>query len=145
MALLPAAHLDYHTIVLEEDQRLFIRKTPIQLINAACLENGSTYDGRRTSVMHQTGFKRKIPIPFKPSKGIYTFPSHSLTDLQCSWIFYKHIRKMIQYQSPERPTIKSIIIINNGKQLPMNVSHFTLEKQMQRTLTCIYMFSNLVG
>ncbi|MBT2218660.1 competence protein ComK [Virgibacillus dakarensis] len=46
--------------------QVFFRKTPIQLIHIACLDNYASYEGRRKAVMHQTRFKRKVPIPIDP-------------------------------------------------------------------------------
>ncbi|MGJ9459597.1 competence protein ComK [Oceanobacillus sp. CF4.6] len=44
MALLPAYNVAYDTIVFEQGKRYFIRKTAIQLINRACMENNSSYE-----------------------------------------------------------------------------------------------------
>jgi competence protein ComK len=63
IALQPANHTDYYTIVIERDQILYVKQTPLQLIKAACLEGGAGYNGRREDVIYQTGTKAKSPFP----------------------------------------------------------------------------------
>ncbi|WP_281243699.1 competence protein ComK [Virgibacillus subterraneus] len=99
MALLPVAHADYSTIVIERNQQLFVKKTPWQLIQLSCLENCSTYEGRRAAVMYHMGIKRKVPIPINPSKNLFTFPTHSPTEFECNWIFYSHIQDIRHHPS----------------------------------------------
>ncbi|MFB4163918.1 competence protein ComK [Alteribacillus sp. JSM 102045] len=141
MALLPAAHMDYEVIALEEHQKLFVRKTSIQLIQSACLDGGSTYEGRRMAVTHQTGSKQKVPIPVNPLHQIFAFPTHSPRVLECNWIFYHHVHSIQAHRSPQEPSIQSIITFKNGQQLPMKESSYILEKQLQRTAMCILRFT----
>jgi competence protein ComK len=76
IALQPANHTDYYTIVIEPDQIFYVKQTPLQLIKAACLEGGAGYNGRREAVIHQTGKKAKslflsvqerISMPSRPT------------------------------------------------------------------------------
>ncbi|WP_159457816.1 MULTISPECIES: competence protein ComK [Bacillaceae] len=60
------------------------------------------------------------------------------TDFQCNWIFYHHILEIRAYQSRKYPEVKSIITFKNGQLLPIDVSHFVWEKQMERTATCLF-------
>ncbi|MRG87643.1 competence protein ComK [Salinibacillus xinjiangensis] len=137
LALLPATHHEYDTIVLVQDQKLYVRKTPLQLIKKACLEAGSSFNGRREAVIYQTSFFNKVPIPILPSRDIYAFPTHSPSDFQCQWIFYNHVQSIKTNRSPSKPSVKSIIIFKNEHQLSMRESYYLLEKQMQRTAICI--------
>ncbi len=145
MALLPVAHTDYNTIVFEFNQQLFVKETPWQLIQSSCLENCSTYEGRRAAVMYHMGIKRKVPIPINPSKNLFTFPTHSPTEFECSWIFFNHILEIIQHPSIEKNSLQSIITFKNNQQLPVNVSHYILEKQFQRTGVCRWKFGGCDG
>ncbi|MFD1362311.1 competence protein ComK [Lentibacillus salinarum] len=141
MALLPAAHIDYETTVIERNQELFIRKTPHQLISSACLENCSTYEGRRETVMHHFGFKRKVPIPINPRKNLFAFPTHSPSDFTCCWIFYKHIQAILPPSASSKNTPnQTILLFKNALQLPVDVSHYVLEKQLERTGMCMWRF-----
>lgn len=102
MALLSAAHIEYDTIAVETNQELFIRKTPYQLISGACLENCSTYEGRREAIKHHFGIKRKVPIPINPGKNLFAFPTHSPTDFACNWIFHSHIQAILTPSAPSK-------------------------------------------
>ncbi|GAE34998.1 competence protein ComK [Halalkalibacter akibai] len=139
IALIPATHLDYSTIVWERNQILYVRKTPIQLIKSGCLEGGAEYSGRRTAVTYKTGIQNKIPIPINPHEQIYAFPTHSPKLFDCIWIFYHHIKTIKRH--PQNPT-NSIITFTNYQKLTLNVSYHTLEKQVQRTSYCIVRFSH---
>ena len=87
IALIPATHPDYSTIVWEKDQILHVRKTPIQLIKKGSLEGGAEYDGRRAAVTYKTGIQSKVPIPINPFEQIYAFPTHSPKLFECTWLF----------------------------------------------------------
>ncbi|MFB4163897.1 competence protein ComK [Alteribacillus sp. JSM 102045] len=129
MALLSVAHTDYNGIALEAHQKVFVRKTPIQLIKSACLDSGSSYEGRRMAVTYQTGSKQKVPIPVDPLHHIFAFPTHSPRAFECNWIFYHHVSSIQAYRSPQEPSIKSIITFKNGQQLPMKQSAYILKNK----------------
>lgn len=141
MALLSVAHIDYRTIVLEENQQFFVQKTPTQLVKAACIEGGATYDGRRIAVSYRTGTKQKVPIPINPRENIFAFPTHSPKAFECSWIFYHHVKSVKKFISPSHNTTQSMILFNNSQKINLSESHYILEKQMQRTAICILGFS----
>lgn len=140
MALLTVAHVDYATIVQERDQRLYVKKTPLQLIKAACLEGGATYEGRRKAVTHLTGAIQKVPIPINPRRNIFAFPTHSPTAFECNWIFYHHIKTIVPSQQTSNTT-QSIIKFKNHHELPMNESYYLLQKQYTRTTMCIVQYA----
>ncbi|MGP4105982.1 competence protein ComK [Virgibacillus sp. L01] len=75
-------------------------------MRASCLENGSTYEGKRIADMHHIGIKRKTPILINPSKNIFTFPTHSPTDFAYSWILYSHVQDIKPFRN--KPNSKSI-------------------------------------
>ncbi|OIJ16520.1 hypothetical protein BKP45_21180 [Anaerobacillus alkalidiazotrophicus] len=141
MALLSVAHLDYCTIALEPSQEFYINKPPLQLIKQACLEGGSTYEGRKKAVVHLTGAKHKVPIPINQLEQIYAFPTHSPNQFECSWIFHQHIRSITPLKTPKEPQ-QTMITFHNMKQLKLPVSYYSIEKQMQRTASCIIRFSH---
>src|SRR5699024_12209027 len=77
VAILPAKQIEYHAVVTEGNQTVFVRQTPLELVKAACLANWCTYEGRRQAVMHHTGFKQKVPIPISINHEIFAFPTHA--------------------------------------------------------------------
>jgi competence protein ComK len=139
LALLPARHTDYDTIVLERHKQYFVKKTAIKLLEEACLEGGSDYDGRRAAVTYKTDVQSKILIPVNPLEHIYAFPTHSPKLHECSWFFYHHIKSIKRHPTS---LTESIITFKNYKELQLPISYHTLEKQMQRTSYCIVRFSH---
>ncbi|WP_445491796.1 competence protein ComK [Niallia sp. 03133] len=137
MALLPAFHHEYDTIVLEVNQILFVKQTALKLIEKAAIKGGADYRGRRTYVIYLLGEKNKIPIPINETKQIYAFPTKSPSHINCSWIFFHHVECI---QKPNHSTPKefrSIVVFKNGQELPIKESPYTLDKQMYRTWKCI--------
>jgi competence protein ComK len=145
MALISVAYVDYSTLVLEENQVLYVRKTPTQIVKEACMEGGSTYDGRRIAVSYMTGSQQKVPIPINPKDNIFAFPTHSPRAFECNWVFYHHVRSITTCKSPEQQGVQSKITFKNGQHITLNESQHILEKQMQRTATCILRFSRHPG
>lgn len=139
LALLAAYAPDYDTIVIEADRELKIRKTPLQLIKQACLSGGASYAGRRDAVRYLTGAKNKVPIPVYPDQKIYAFPTKSPKQYECCWIFYDHIHTIKQHRFQDH-SIGTMIIFKNGRQLPLSVSLYTIEKQIHRTSQCMLHF-----
>ncbi|MFT8322550.1 MAG: competence protein ComK [Bacillus sp. (in: firmicutes)] len=137
MALLPAFRHDYSTIVLEVNQMLFIKETPLKLIEKAAIKGGADYRGRRKFVIHLLGVIKKVPIPIDQTKQIYAFPSQSPGHINCCWIFYQHVESIQKPIDTTAKDYRSIIVFHNGKELPRVESTYVLEKQMFRTWKCI--------
>ncbi|MEH7238866.1 competence protein ComK [Bacillus sp. JJ1562] len=140
MAILSVAEFEYSAIVLEGENRILVRQTPLQMIKAACLEGGASYEGRRKAVIHLTGAIQKVPIPINPRRKIFAFPTHSPTTFECNWIFFHQI-KTITHPKIQSPTNQSIIHFKNNQTLSMNESYYVLQKQYQRTAMCILQYS----
>jgi len=60
IALCPAKEIDYNTIVFEQEKTYHVKKTPLELIKDACIENWSTYEGKRQAVIHHTNFTERV-------------------------------------------------------------------------------------
>src|SRR5690625_3189892 len=88
LALITARMIEYNTIVLERNRKLYIQQTPLEIIKASCKAYWSNYNGRRLTTIKHTGFKQKTPIPISKVNQIITFPTHSPTNHDCSWIIY---------------------------------------------------------
>lgn len=132
MAILPAYHIEYESIVIEVDQTYYVKINPLKLIQENCLINGASYDGRRKSVIFLTGYSRCIPIPINPRHDIYVFPTHSPQNDQCSWIFFNHIQRVSRATNKN----ESVIHFKNGQDLTINISFHTLSKQNFRVFIC---------
>lgn len=128
MALMASDFTDYQTIAIETDKKLYIKKTPLEIIEWGCLDNFSSFEGRRYSITHLTGFKRKTPIPISIYRNIYAFPTHALKDRNCCWIFYHHVESVLEVNLEQ-----SLILFKNGTQVEIDVPRLELLKQMERT------------
>ncbi|WP_449540444.1 competence protein ComK [Ferdinandcohnia sp. Marseille-Q9671] len=140
VAILSVAEIEYSAIVVEEHRNILVRQTPLQIIKAACLEGGASYEGRRKAVTYLTGAIQKVPIPINPRRKIFAFPTQSPTTCECNWIFFHHI-KSIELPKIPSPTIQSIIHLKNNQSLSMNESCYVLKKQYERTAMCILQYS----
>jgi competence protein ComK len=78
-------------------------------------------------------------MPINPLENIYAFPTHSPKQHECMWIFYHHIKSI---KPDPQNTYQSIITFNNYKELLLNISIHTLERQIHRTSYCILRFSH---
>src|SRR5690625_3043982 len=142
MALIPAKSIEYDTVVIEQNRKIHVRQTPLEIIKAACYNEWYTYDGRRRAVSHHTNFQKKIPIPINARKGIFFFPTYSPLRFDNIWLSYRHISRTIVIS--QKPA-KSKIIFCNGIELTMNVSVHILMRQMERTFECMWRMGEGVG
>lgn len=140
LALLPAGDIEYNTVVIENDKKLFVQQTSLQIIKASCLEDWSTLEGKQKAVMHHTGFRKKLPIPLNIHKGIYFFPTHSKNSIHNSWIAFHHIIKFVKLKKDETE-----IYFKNNKHLTLQISSKLIEKQMERTFNCMYRINNMMN
>src|SRR5690606_13361775 len=112
------------------ETKLYIKKTPFEIIKRGCLENFSTYEGRRDSVTHLTGYKRKVPIPISVHRNIFVFPTHGVKDLDCCWIFYHQVESIVE----QKPNVnQSIVLFKSGSEVLVSASKSELFKQLERT------------
>ncbi|WP_078543595.1 competence protein ComK [Litchfieldia alkalitelluris] len=141
MSLLPIAHIDYSTHVIERTREFFVKQTALQIIQSSCIIGGSTFNGRRQAMFYMTGAKQKTPIPVFPNLNIIAFPTESPNNFECKWIFCNHVLKIKPNLGPTRTTHPSIIIFKNGQEILMTESYYLLQKQFERTARCILQLS----
>ncbi|WP_416147670.1 competence protein ComK [Salipaludibacillus sp. HK11] len=138
MALLPAAHTDYRTIVIEENATYYINQKPLDLIKLACFKGGSSYDGRRLAAMHELAIYKKVPVAINTHDGIYTFPTCSPSLFHCHWIFYEYIHSICPVPKVSN---QCLITFKNGEKITINVSPKIIRRQQYRTAHIIHRFS----
>lgn len=139
-ALVPARHIEYNTIVLTSHNKLYIKKSPLQIIRESCLRDFATYEGKRKAVIHMTGFCKKVPIPINPAKRIFAFPTISPQHPECIWLFYYRIRKIEENKGKSFKEYPSIVYFKDGTSLPLGISFYQLDKQYKRTKRCIEIY-----
>lgn len=137
-ALIPAKSIEYNTIVLTSREKLYIKMTPLEIIKNSCLHDLASYEGRREAVKHMMDYQKKIPIPINTSQEIYAFPTMSPSNDECIWLFFHQIKKVVdnrKHGSKEEEYASTIHFADNS-QLSIDVSHFSLQQQLQRTAMC---------
>ncbi|WP_270181325.1 competence protein ComK [Alkalihalobacillus sp. CinArs1] len=136
-ALLPAKELVNETRIYDRSGVYLSKRTQIDLIRDACLEGGSTYEGRRKAMVYHLKYEHQTPIVISTSNGICAFPTESPDNLECSWIFYHHVRNMTSLTKNS-----SMVHFHSGLKLEVPVSLSRLQKQMERMGRCISHYSN---
>lgn len=140
IALCPAKEIEYYTLVISWDGVYKVRKTPYELIVDACEKFSSTYTKRREDVAKKKKFKRKVPIPISPERGIYAFPTHAPKHYDCYWIFVSHIARITRdKQSKEQTTL----IFKNLHRLRIPLTYYSIVTQYERTLACLEIYEEL--
>jgi competence protein ComK len=135
IALLHNHHEKYQTKILDLEGEFYSSKPIMKLLEEACLNNCSTYEGRRQAVIHFTNYTQRIPILINQFEKIIAFPTHSPEQSHCIWIFFHQILEI----SPINKT-QSLITFKNYKQLQLNISFHTLHEQCKKAAICITRF-----
>jgi competence protein ComK len=135
MAIFWLAHESLNSKIIDLSGEYTSRQTPNELIRTACLDGGSTYEGRKKAVVYHTGIGQKIPIPISIVLNLYAFPTHSPSQLENVWIFYHHVKDIVKVQD------RSMVVFKNNTKLELDISFFVLKKQMERTAYCQFRFS----
>lgn len=131
-AIKPAYEIEYESVIIEGSTTFYVKKHPFKLIKENCLKNGSSYNGRRKSIIYLTGFSRCVPIPINPRKDIFAFPTHSPKNDNCSWIFFHHIKRILKTDDKNQ----SIVCLKNKQNLTIDSSYHTLFNQKFRIFVC---------
>jgi competence protein ComK len=135
LAILPAYHETYQSRILDLQGEFYSTIPAIKLIEQACLEGGSSLEGRKRALQYKKSFHQCPPIPINPIEDIYAFPSCSPDSYNCNWLFYEHI----QYYQPKQAN--TLITFHNQIQLEVQISKAIMDKQMARTESCIVLFT----
>ncbi|WP_088032000.1 competence protein ComK [Evansella clarkii] len=140
MALIPAFHFEFCTIALESGREYFVKRPPLELIKAACLNGGSDYNGRRSAVKHKTGMKRKLPIPVDIDENIFAFPTFSPAHPDCSWIMLSHVDSIVSDRKVSSGA--TILTFKNGHKINLKLRSELVQKQLYRTSYCMTCFAS---
>lgn len=136
IGMIPARKIEYDTIVIEGENLLYIRQTPLDIIKQSCIHYWSTYEGRREAVMHHTGFKEKVPIPINPKRGIIAIPTHGIKHIDCCWLMHDHI---LHYEPIKNdPKYKTTVIFTNRRNIKLDVSIRSFQTQIKRAFEIKY-------
>lgn len=124
LALVPYAHPHYQTKIWDERGIFYSNDTCNQLINAACLRNGSSARGKQEAIRTILQFKQNIPIPISFQQRICAIPSTSSRKWECIWFFYTHIKEFRPCEN------KTLVRFHNGDELLINSSLYYANQQL---------------
>lgn len=114
------------SIIYEKNGEKIINKSPINIIKANCLLNGSSYMGRYDATVAITGLSYKAPIQI--NNDIICFPTTSPRLKSCCWIILNNIR---DYYYDDKINCCIVDFFNN-KMLNFNMSYNVLDNQVCR-------------
>ncbi|MCP8617472.1 competence protein ComK [Salirhabdus salicampi] len=126
MALFPNYHVEYPTLVIEQDRQFYCQQPSLQLIDQSCIQGGSTYVGRKKAMVKMLRTNQKLPIPINPDRSIYLFPSKSPNDYSCEWISFFHITDFQPLPADDK---KTIITFSNGLEKEVDIPIDKMKRQ----------------
>ncbi|MEK4027843.1 MULTISPECIES: competence protein ComK [Bacillaceae] len=140
MALVEEYHQDYNSIVYDKNGIYYTKQTVRSLLNEACIERISTYDGRIKAVRQRFPYRKKTPLVICLQQRICAFPTTSPDNYGCKWIFPYHIHMGTMKDG------QLVASFKNGVQLTLSCSLYVFNRQRERTANCLnYFESNLLS
>jgi competence protein ComK len=136
MALIPAYHEVYKTIILDQSgEKRYSTKSIREILEENCIANGASYDGRIQSVRKALGYDKKTPLMISQQDYIFACPTISPDHYDCIWLFYRHIETFSMLEG------KPYVHFKDGNKLEVNCSLDTLKRQRDRTANTMFYFS----
>ncbi|WP_338751888.1 competence protein ComK [Bacillus sp. FJAT-52991] len=136
MLLVEEYHLDYNTIIHDVDGVYCTKQTVKSILNEACLERASTYDGRIQAARTVTPYMKKTPLMICLIEKIYAFPTIGPTNYGCVWPFPENILG-VQEEGNGRLRVEFI----NGTSTSIKCSLHTFNTQKERAICSMNQFS----
>ncbi|MGD6870959.1 competence protein ComK [Sutcliffiella horikoshii] len=135
MALKAHRHPQYQTYIKDIEGDYMTDDTARDILHSGCLDDSSTYDGRRIATIHFTNYIQKTPILIDQAEGIIAIPTHSPDQEACCWLFLHHLSH-VEAISPTR----CVVVFNNHDRLILNVSAITIYEQVKKASVVLTRF-----
>lgn len=116
------------TQIVEQEEAFTISKNSLEVIDGSCRYFGSSFSGREIGAKSLIGSNYKVPIIVEETKRIIFIPLSSPKFSLCEWVSYQHIHTY------ERNGGKTKIIFDNGKEIEIKISVYSLENQILRAM-----------
>lgn len=137
MALIPVFEGKAKTKILEFNGTILTTKlSPLQIIKKACLDRGSSLQGRYDAVKQRLNIRQRMPIPIDQREGIYAFPIMSAKKPENIWVFYDHVDRVAC--NTERKG--STIYFYDGQCITTEVSDYLIAQQILKSGRCKTVF-----
>ena len=82
----------WNSMVLEDDYKYEVNKTPLEILDYSCKYFGSSYPGRKDGSKDILNSSYKLPILVEDTRNIIFFPTSSPLDDSCIWISLSNIK-----------------------------------------------------
>ena len=106
-----------YTIICYEKKKMKTQLVPLRIINELCIDNLSTYQGRKEAIKIKYGIKTMVPIYINDE--ILLFPTKGIKEYACVWINYHQIREVQ----------KGKIVLQSGKLV--ECEPFIIQRQLK--------------
>lgn len=130
-ALISENYNTYNTRILDTKGEKLSNHKLEHILAKNCLNYGSAIEGTKKYVSKILQTKINLPIPVFPIKGIFMFPTTSLSNDDCVMLsyfqikFYKKINEHV------------FVRFHDETDLSLNVSHYTFDRQFKKTAQVI--------
>lgn len=114
-------------VYFDDQTSIHIDESPEAFLNRMCIENGSSYDGRKTAFQSITDSRQKPAILISERTQQIFFPTMSSRNEKCVWISYQEIFKV-----KESTYNTTRVTFLNGISKRIACDRRTIYKQMQR-------------
>ena len=123
---------------MKDEIKEYILNTGIKsYINNLCMDNLSTFDGRRKAVIKLLNQRNNIPIYIDSERFLY--PTKSLREYDMFYINYFAVLSFKKIDS-----MNTLFVFNNLDELVVNVSINKVVKQHKRIELIIQYFRNII-
>lgn len=110
----------WSSMVLEDDFKYEVNKTPLEILDYSCKYFGSSYPGRKDGSKDILNSSYKLPILVEDTRNIIFFPTSSPLDDSCTWISLGNIK---DYRKVGKN--KTEILFKNNKVMTVDVSYYS--------------------
>ena len=117
----------WSSMVLEDDFKYEVNKTPLEILDYSCKHFGSSYPGRKDGSKDILNSSYKLPILVEDTRNIIFFPTSSPLDDSCTWISLGNIK---DYRKVGKN--KTEILFKNNKVMTVDVSYYSFNNQVMR-------------
>lgn len=117
----------WSSMVLEDDFKYEVNKTPLEILDYSCKYFGSSYPGRKDGSKDILNSSYKLPILVEDTRNIIFFPTSSPLDDSCTWISLGNIK---DYRKVGKS--KTEILFKNNKVMTVDVSYYSFNNQVMR-------------
>lgn len=115
------------TKVYDDNRCYILKETVEELIDRNCCSNGANLIGRQKGTSYLLNSSYKPPIVINELDNLILVPTHSIRNIECSWIMLNNI---LNYKNINDK--KTIIEFKNGKKVVINCSYNKFDRQIIR-------------